>query len=604
MSLHPKAAHWFDIYTPRDQTVYALEALAATGQVELDRDLISAPMLDTRELRATLGAIERLTGRYAGLLPASQATHLTVAENPESVGQRALTRLRAWLGRQLMLQRRLLARKRELRNLELLRECLAVMGPAGSNLAYFSRRSRFLEKSIWACPRGLTETHLESAGLDEVYPGPRHLFHVLVRLSEDAEAPIGAVQQCEQVKVPAWLADDWSNREDRLGERIVWLVDQSVRAEEELALNRADPRLIEALDDSTVLRWYLDHTVTLTEDRRHCHITGWTTVDSPEVLQQALRRAHIDAVSLFRSYPPGQPPAVLPGRRGWARPFGVFVNMFGTPGSTELDPTPLLGIIVPLLFGLMFPDVGHGLMLAGLSLVLSRRYPTLRFLVPCGLAAAGFGLVFGETFGMHGPIPPLWVHPLDEPKSVLLAPLGLGIGIILLGLGLSGVESRWRGEMRAWLWSEGAVLLLYASALSGFFFRPLWAISALAFVLYVVGLLVTCERRWGHCLLSGTGRLLVSTFELASNTISFLRVGAFALAHAALSQTLLGLADHVETPGLKLLTLGVGHVSIVLVEGLMVFIQTTRLVLFEFFIRFLRADGRLFRPLTSPAKKS
>jgi len=84
------------------------------------------------------------------------------------------------------------------------------------------------------------------------------------------------------------------------------------------------------------------------------------------------------------------------------------------------------------------------------------------------------------------------------------------------------------------------------------------------------------------------------------NTLSFLRVGAFALAHAALSHAVLILADSVESVWLQVLIILVGNVFGVIMEGLLVFVQTTRLVLFEFFTRFLRADGRLFRPVRGP----
>jgi V/A-type H+-transporting ATPase subunit I len=102
------------------------------------------------------------------------------------------------------------------------------------------------------------------------------------------------------------------------------------------------------------------------------------------------------------------------------------------------------------------------------------------------------------------------------------------------------------------------------------------------------------------------GDLLMSAFELVMNTLSFLRVGAFALAHAALSSAVMTLADAAESLWLIGLIILVGNVFGVVLEGLLVFVQTTRLVLFEFFIRFLRAEGRLFRPVggPSPEKRS
>jgi V/A-type H+-transporting ATPase subunit I len=102
-------------------------------------------------------------------------------------------------------------------------------------------------------------------------------------------------------------------------------------------------------------------------------------------------------------------------------------------------------------------------------------------------------------------------------------------------------------------------------------------------------------------LLVAAGILLENIFQLVINTISFVRVGAFALAHAGLSlafETLAAASSHIAVTALILLT---GNLIVILLEGLVVTVQTTRLVLFEFFIRFLRGTGRTFRPLTAPS---
>jgi V/A-type H+-transporting ATPase subunit I len=84
---------------------------------------------------------------------------------------------------------------------------------------------------------------------------------------------------------------------------------------------------------------------------------------------------------------------------------------------------------------------------------------------------------------------------------------------------------------------------------------------------------------------------------MAVNTVSFLRVGAFALAHAGLSVAIVGLSQAAGSRALQALVLVVGNLFVLALEAMVVGIQTTRLVLFEFFIRFLRGTGRAFRPL-------
>ncbi len=602
MSLHPTPAHWFETYVPRAQTVYVLEALADTGKVELDKDLVTTPVVDTAQLRHTIRSIEDLRLRYSTLLPTAAASHLVVSDTPERTSQAVLRRLRHWLAQQLCLQRRQRRLQAERDNLDLLQECLNAMGTEATALASFGHPSTFLYKRIFACPPDCGE-RIPVAGrtILEVYTGPRHEFHIVAGLPEGRPATelTARLQHCRAVEVPHWLAADWPRREALLTQRQSALAADLAAMQQALAGGRADPKLRADLNDAAVLHWYLEHTITLTEDHHYCHVTGWTTAAAPQELQAALRAAHIEAVILFRPGPPGRQPPVVANRSWWANPFRLFVDMLGTPGQAEFDPAALLAVIVPILFGFMFPDVGHGLVLAAGGLLLSRRHARLKFLVPCGLAAAGFGVLFGETFGLHEPIPALWLRPLDHPILVLLAPLGLGALVILAGLFAAALEAHWRGELGRWLLIDAAVPVFCVGAFWGLFHRAGWIVMALAAVWSLCGLLVTCRRPYFAYVAGGLGRLLASALELGLNTLSFLRVGAFALAHAALSQTLLGLVETVESPAFRVALLLVGHAAIILVEGLVVFVQTTRLILFEFFIRFLHAEGRLFRPLPS-----
>jgi V/A-type H+-transporting ATPase subunit I len=96
------------------------------------------------------------------------------------------------------------------------------------------------------------------------------------------------------------------------------------------------------------------------------------------------------------------------------------------------------------------------------------------------------------------------------------------------------------------------------------------------------------------------GVLVERTLQILINTLSFARVGAFALAHAGLSSAIVALMNASGNRALSLLVLAVGNLTVIVLEGLVVSIQTTRLVLFEFFTRFLAAKGRVFHPLPAP----
>jgi V/A-type H+-transporting ATPase subunit I len=100
--------------------------------------------------------------------------------------------------------------------------------------------------------------------------------------------------------------------------------------------------------------------------------------------------------------------------------------------------------------------------------------------------------------------------------------------------------------------------------------------------------------------LAGLGELVEKTLQVLINTLSFARVGAFALAHAGLASAVVALAEAAGHGIGFVVVLVLGNVLIIAIEGLIVSIQTTRLVLFEFFTRFFSPEGRAFRPLAPP----
>ena len=239
------------------------------------------------------------------------------------------------------------------------------------------------------------------------------------------------------------------------------------------------------------------------------------------------------------------------------------------------------------------------LLLAGV--VLQRRWPVARILIANGFAAMLFGLVFGSVFGSEAILPALWLHPVEDPLPVLLVPLAGGVVILLLGLLLNAVESYWRGELRQWFQVEAAVLVLYLSLIAGFFLPEALPVSGFALAWYFFGCLQQPHARFVATLLAAAGTLLENILQLLINTVSFVRVGAFALAHGGLSMAFIIMADATASPVSAFLILLLGNLVVIMLEGLVVTIQTTRLILFEFFIRFLRGSGRMFRPLAAPA---
>jgi V/A-type H+-transporting ATPase subunit I len=249
------------------------------------------------------------------------------------------------------------------------------------------------------------------------------------------------------------------------------------------------------------------------------------------------------------------------------------------------------------MFGYMFGDLGQGLVIAGAGLGLRKRWPLARLFVAGGLAAAGFGVLFGSVFSVHA-LDPLWIAPLDDPLTILLVPLYGGAVLLAIGLLLNAVEAHWRGELRGWLCSEAWLVVVYFGLLAAVA-QPLGlGLAAAGALLFCVGRAVHARRVIAA--FAAVGELAERTLQILINTLSFARVGAFALAHAGLSSAIVALMDASASAAAKALVLVTGNAVVLVLEGLVVSIQTTRLVLFEFFTRFLIAEGRVFRPLPTP----
>jgi V/A-type H+-transporting ATPase subunit I len=195
-------------------------------------------------------------------------------------------------------------------------------------------------------------------------------------------------------------------------------------------------------------------------------------------------------------------------------------------------------------------------------------------------------------------VQPLWVEPLADPLTVLLVPLYGGAALLTVGLLLTALEAHWRRELAGWLCSEAWLVVVYVSLLAGLMRSEAFQVAAVAGVLFCAGRALSARR--AAAALGAIAELVERTLQIVINTLSFARIGAFALAHAGLSSAIVALMNATASPAGKAVVLVLGNVVVLVLEGLVVSIQTTRLVLFEFFTRFLVAQGRFFRPLPLP----
>lgn len=599
MSFKPSQATWFETYTPRKLTVHAIEALAESGCVELYHNGWSTDTRNTHVVHKLVHDYRQLANRFECDLPKHLLPPGTHADAPEHLAKLEIGHLRHWAAGLLRLKRRIRDINNKIGELEHLQELLEAIPDHDLDFSGFEHHSEVLCKRVFACPIGSFDHPSGKESFLDVFTGRDHEF-ILSFATPEHEATVEAAAtlvNCHELKLPAWLCDSPVRNLDEINQRLVARQKQLEEVENQLASCRDDAAIKKSLASIRLLEWFIENACQPCGGKRQCHLIGWTSFKDPQQLEAILQRAGIHSqVSFSEQAPLAEAPVSTP-HSWWVQPFSLFVNLAGTPGSREIDPTPLLAIIVPLLFGYMFPDVGHGLVLLAAGIVVRRRIPSAALLIPCGIAAIGFGVLFGDVFGRHDILDPLWLKPLENPLEVITIPLIAGGVLITMGLLLSGIEAYWHQRLRIWLLTEAAVMVMYLALIAALFYpQGLW-LAAAALAWYLIGTLIACNEIPGSCLLPRIGHLLESLFRLLMNSISFVRVGAFALAHSGTSHAVTIISEMIDDRIMFIIFLVLGHVFIIVLEGLIVFVQTSRLVLFEFFIRFLKAEGRVFKPM-------
>jgi V/A-type H+-transporting ATPase subunit I len=595
--LRPQPARWFEILVARDDAAILLEALARSGAAELEPQSASAQRAaPSVELAPALEELAQAQRRYAPYWPAAASPSRPGAP-PAATLARCLEVVRAWSREAEPIVHEMQRNARERAEAALWRDLLDRANDAALDLSALAEAGPLLEARLLVFP---------AAGSPQMPPGVLarsfeiegrlHMLALGARREMDRLCREAAAAKAQIHDIPRWLRGSAREGAHAAARRLAALEDESRQLAARLEALNARHELQCVLGEANLLQWFSRHAPAVESGEWLARVTGWTS--DRTALVQAIERSGARAAVRFPAAPPGLAPPILLRNPWWARPFELFSRALGMPARDEADPTRLLAVAVPLLFGYMFGDVGQGLVLAAGGAVLARRHEIGRLLVAGGLSAAAFGFVFGSVFGIEGLLAPLWVAPLEEPLVVIGVPLVGGAVLLTIGLALNALEAYWRGQLRAWLWAEAGLLAVYLGLLFAAVQRAALGL-AVAGVLWHIAGSVRLARR-AAAAVTGLLGLLEKTAQLLINTLSFARVGAFALAHAGLGAALVALAEASGGRFAAVLILVVGNALVIALEGLVVSVQTTRLVLFEFFIRFLAGRGRVFRPLPPP----
>jgi V/A-type H+-transporting ATPase subunit I len=358
-------------------------------------------------------------------------------------------------------------------------------------------------------------------------------------------------------------------------------------------------------------------------------LCGWMTEEDAASFQEEIADdinvfSHIEDVD---SNPSRKPPTKLKNPKLF-KPFELYIGMYGLPAYNEIDPTIFVAITYSFIFGIMFGDVGQGLclLIGGYLLYRFKKLALAAIISSAGFFSTLFGFMFGSFFGFEDVLPALWLRPVEhmttlpligQMNTVFVVAVAFGMFLILATMILNIINACKAKDSENIWFSQNAIsgFIFYGSLVAVIFLfmtgHTLPGAIVLAIMFIVPLIIIMMKEPLAHLvekkhpvIEGGVGMFLVqSFFELFeimlsyfSNTISFVRIGAFAVSHAAMMEVVLMLAGATEGGSPNWLVIVLGNIFVCAMEGLIVGIQVLRLEYYELFSRFYKGDGKAFKP--------
>jgi V/A-type H+-transporting ATPase subunit I len=351
-------------------------------------------------------------------------------------------------------------------------------------------------------------------------------------------------------------------------------------------------------------------------------VEGWVPTKDLELVQRDVDNATnghvIVAVDTFEDADVDKVPIALSNPMP-SRPLEVLVKAFSLPKYNEIDPTTFMVFLYPFLFGLMLGDIGYGVIVIALAVLLTRRVKSksVRDLATVALYAGVVSIVFGfifneffgaEVFGHKGLLTFVHEYPaiprLDNVLTLLVVTLMIGVIMLTLGYVLGFVnEYRQHGLKHAvfakvsWicmLWGGVLVVALILPPLTTGSGIQLSAGLVAGLAVAVVGFVM---------LIMGEGVIgIVELPGLLSNVLSYSRLLSIGISSAGIALAINRLSDALffSKGGvfiiLGVLLLIVGHAVNTALGILDSGLQALRLHYVEFFTKFYRGGGIKYKP--------
>ena len=362
-------------------------------------------------------------------------------------------------------------------------------------------------------------------------------------------------------------------------------------------------------ENVNILKKYIVH-----DQNGTFYIVLWVSKDNVENIKSILSNYKNVDYDIFDDDEDIQAPTKLKNIKIF-RPFETLIKMYGVPNSKEIDPTGLVALTAFIMFGFMFGDVGHGLVIFILGLILAKRKASLGpVLAIGGISSIIFGVLYGSVFGKEDIIKPILISPIDNIQTMLISGIAVGSIFILIAMIFNIINGIKNKDLQKCLFDKNGIsgFLLYGLILADvavYFLKGqmLIPINVIVIVSIILILLILfgdtisskLEKKKEQAktpMVEKIFEIIEMTLSFASNTISFLRLAAFAINHVGLCMAVYLLADMSSGVGNIAIAI-IGNIVVIALEGLIVGIQVLRLEYYELFSRFYEGNGREFKSI-------
>lgn len=416
-----------------------------------------------------------------------------------------------------------------------------------------------------------------------------------------------------------WLPEDFKGKPSDVIDKVHnYIKDASIKIEykkellsklrEDIGRNLVNDLLqLELLEKINKVKKYMAH-----DNKGSFYIVGWIPNNNLEKLTPKLEKDGIEYVVKNHDEVASTPPTKLKNNR-IIKPFESIVKMYGTPNYTEMDPTFFVAITAFLMFGFMFGDVGQGFIITLIGLILMKKKSSLgNILTYGGISSIIFGFLYGSIFGNENIIKGIVPSPMNNIQNMLIFGIGSGALLIIIAMIFNiknGIKNK--DIARALFDKNGLAGLIFYSVILvlivGFLLNGKMILSlALSLILIIIPLLLILfkekienainKNKENVSIVEKIFEIIEMLISMASNTISFVRLAAFAINHVGLCMAIYILSDMFGGAGSIAVDI-IGNIIVIALEGLIVAIQVLRLEYYELFSRFYSGDGKEYIPI-------